>query len=289
MRLNTIVALTDFSLAAEHALERAALLAAAHGAQLRLLFAADTAVPMFDDPQARLVQRARQLSRRHGLPVQAMPLEPGSALCAAAQADLLVLDARMGRARQSLWRGSLLMQLLRRAPCPVLVVQEAPQAAYDHVLVDVDFSSASRALVRYAGGLQTAATMELFHGADRREPTVAQAYHQDARRQARQRRVRLSDAFHARRNRVAMTTGTQDAVQQLVVQQQRTGADLLVLGHLPHGLLRNWWQGRRMRRLLGGVDCDVLVCPLPQAGGVLIARGPALHAGDIGVTVGRAV
>ena len=295
MRLHTIVALTDFSLAAEHALERAALLAAAHGAQLRLLFAADTVVPVFDDPQARLVQRARQLSRRHGLPVQAVPLEPGSvaggALRAAAQADLLVLDARMGRAWPSLWRGSLLMQLLRRGSCPVLVVQEAPQAGYDHVLVDVDFSSASRALVRYAGGLQTAATMELFHGADRREPTVAQAYHQDARRQARQRRVRLSDAFHARRNRVAMTTGTQDAVQQLVVQQQRTGADLLVLGHLPHGLLRNWWQGRRMRRLLGGVDCDVLVCPLPQAGAAagLVARGPALHAGDIGVTVGRAV
>ena len=115
--------------------------------------------------------------------------------------------------------------------------------------------------------------------------TVAQAYRQDVRRQARQRRVRLSDAFHARRNRVAMTTGTQDAVQQLVVQQQRTGADLLVLGGLPPGLVRGWWQGRRVRRLLGGVDCDVLVCPPLQA---LVARGAALHAGDVGVAVGRA-
>ncbi len=67
MRLHTIVALTDFSPAAEHALERAALLAGAHGAQLRILFAADGSVARFDDPQARLVQRARHLSRRHGL------------------------------------------------------------------------------------------------------------------------------------------------------------------------------------------------------------------------------
>ncbi len=224
--------------------------------------------------------------------MQALPLEPGGAadgvLRAAAQADLLVLDARMRRGWRSLWRGSLLMRLLRHSPCPVLVVREAPRGAYGHVLVDVDFSPASRAVVRYAGGLQASATMELFHGADRREPTVAQAYRQDVRRQARQRRVRLSDAFHARRNRVAMTTGTQDAVQQLVVQQQRTGADLLVLGGLPHGLVRGWWQGRRVRRLLGGVDCDVLVCRPQQAGDELVARGAALHAGDVGVAVGRA-
>ncbi len=79
MRLHTIVALTDFSPAAEHALERAALLAGVHGAQLRILFAADGPVARFDDPQARLVQRARHLSRRHGLQVQALPLEPGGA------------------------------------------------------------------------------------------------------------------------------------------------------------------------------------------------------------------
>ncbi|ADV01235.1 universal stress protein [Alicycliphilus denitrificans] len=292
MRLHTIVALTDFSPATEHALERAALLASAHGAQLRILFAADGPVARFDDPQARLVQRARHLSRRHGLPVQALPPEPDGAadgvLRAAAQADLLVLDARMRRGWRSLWHGSLLMRMLRRSPCPVLVVREAPCGAYGHVLVDVDFSLASRAVVRYAGELQDSATIELFHGADRREPSVAQAYRQDVRLQARQRRVRLSDAFHARRNRVAMTTGTQDAVQQLVVQQQRTGADLLVLGGLPPGLVRSWWQGRRVRRLLGGVDCDVLVCRPQQAGGELVARGAALHAGDVGVAVGRA-
>ena len=293
MRLHTIVALTDFSSAAEQALERAALLAGAHGAQLRILFAADMPVPRFDDPQARLVQRARQLARRHDLPVQTVQLVShdmvGSVQRAFAQADLLVLAAHMGLGRRLPWRASLAQRLLRRSPCPVLLVQEAPQSGYEHVLVDVDFSPASRTLVRYAGGLQTTATMELFHGADRREPTMAQAYHQEARRQVRQRRVRLTDAFHARRNRVAMHTGTQDGVLQLAVQQQRTGADLLALGGLSHGLLRAWWQGRRLRRLLDAVDCDVLVhSPRRSAGSPpLVARGAALHAGDVGVAVGR--
>ena len=66
MRLQTIVALTDFSTAAEHALDRAALLAAEHKARLHLLFGAEQPDPKFVDPQARLAQRARQLARRHG-------------------------------------------------------------------------------------------------------------------------------------------------------------------------------------------------------------------------------
>ena len=40
MRLHTVVALTDFSTAAEHAVDRAAQLAAAHQARLHLLYAA---------------------------------------------------------------------------------------------------------------------------------------------------------------------------------------------------------------------------------------------------------
>ena len=53
MRLHTIVALTDFSPAAEHALERAALLAGAHGAQLRILFAADGPLELVSQVSSR--------------------------------------------------------------------------------------------------------------------------------------------------------------------------------------------------------------------------------------------
>ncbi|EER58756.1 UspA domain-containing protein, partial [Acidovorax delafieldii 2AN] len=53
MHLNTIVAITDFSAAAEHALDRAALVAASHRAWLRILYGADTPNAGLADPYAR--------------------------------------------------------------------------------------------------------------------------------------------------------------------------------------------------------------------------------------------
>ena len=72
MRLKTIVALTDFSAQAEHSLERAALMARAHEAQLRILYGAEVPHPKFDDPFARLEQRGRQIARRYGIPVKTL-------------------------------------------------------------------------------------------------------------------------------------------------------------------------------------------------------------------------
>ena len=72
MRLQTILALTDFSAQAEHGLERAAMLAATHNARLRILYGAETPNPKFVDSFARLEQRARQLARRHGVQVVAV-------------------------------------------------------------------------------------------------------------------------------------------------------------------------------------------------------------------------
>ena len=142
MRLQTIVALTDFSTAAEHALDRAALLAAEHKARLHLLFGAEQPDPKFVDPQARLEQRARQLARRHDLPVKALAYRGAGVvdevLRAAVGADLLVLDKRAHQGVEQLWRGGTLSQILRRSPCPVLVVQRAAREAYAHVLLAVD-------------------------------------------------------------------------------------------------------------------------------------------------------
>ena len=352
MRLHTVVALTDFSTAAEHAVDRAAQLAAAHQARLHLLYAAQHHDPRFADPQARLEQRARQLGRRHGLPVTALHGAGqgvvADALQAAAQADLLVLDRRMQSGWHAWWRPCVLAQLLRRAPCPVLVVQQPAQGAYGHVLVALDAAPAVPALLRYAGALEVSARVELFHACPVRGPCDATlAYRsqeqwrvrlsdafearrnrvdlrvgaQDLARQLvvqqpaqgayghvlvaldaapavpallryagalevsarvelfhacpvrgpcdatlayrsqEQWRVRLSDAFEARRNRVDLRVGGQDLARQLVVQQERVGADLIVLGHRRRGLLTETLRGAVARRLLQGVRCDVLVVP----------------------------
>ena len=54
MHLQTIVAITDFSAAAEQALDRAAMVAADHHARLRIHYGTDTPDPKFTDPHARL-------------------------------------------------------------------------------------------------------------------------------------------------------------------------------------------------------------------------------------------
>ena len=169
MRIQNILALTDFSTPAEHGLDRAATLAATHGARLRVLYVCETPPLQLADPAARLEQRARQLARRHGVPVTAVigtgrPLD--DCLAEAERADLLVAHGRMHRSWPvPPWR-TLLYPLLRRCPCPVLVVCRPPQGPYARVLVAVDFSAASRPLVRYAGDFETGAALELFHAID---------------------------------------------------------------------------------------------------------------------------
>ena len=280
MRLQTIVALTDFSTAAEHALDRAALLAAEHKARLHLLFGAEQPNPKFVDPQARLEQRARQLARRHDLPVKALAYRGvgvvDEVLRAAVGADLLVLDKRAHQGVEQLWRGGTLSQILRRSPCPVLVVQRAAREAYAHVLLAVDLSPAADAMVRYASGLDTAAAVELFHSVDLRDEAklrsaeasaqAVRAWRAQMQRHAHDRLVRLSDAFEARRNRVGMTVGMGDVARQVAVQQERSGAELVALTHRRRGWMLDLLLGSVAQRLLGGVGCDVLVYPHDYAG-----------------------
>src|SRR5690606_23650552 len=93
-------------------------------------------------------------------------------------------------------------------------------------------------------------------------------------------RLRVSDAFEARRNRVGLATGTLDPARQLIVQQQSTGADLLVLAHSRRGLLSELLSPGKVHRLLAGrdrVDCDVLL--VPGAADTAAVRQSALGGG----------
>ena len=87
MRLQTLVALTDFSPSAEQAVARAALLAAEHKAELHLLHGSAGPDVKHVDPQARLEQLARQLARRHGIVCLQRRRSPVQDLDAAAQAQ----------------------------------------------------------------------------------------------------------------------------------------------------------------------------------------------------------
>ena len=274
MRLKTIVTVTDFSAQAEHSLDRAALLARAHQAQLRVVYGAEVPSAKFADPFARLEQRCRQLARRHGIVTQAVS---GSgdllkdALTLARGADLLVLDRRLHRAWPQFWRGSTIDQIISRSSCPVLVVQQPPQGEYAQILVAVDFSEMSRSLVRYASGFETGAALELFHAMDTRNKarvrcakatsSIVRAYRRLALKHAQDRLFRVTDSFDARRNRVGTLRGRKGPVGQITVQQESSHADLVVVGKSRPPLLANWLAGSMAHELVAGLDCDVLVVP----------------------------
>lgn len=295
MRIQTILALTDFSTPAEHGLDRAAALAATHGARLHLQYACETPTLQLADPMARLEQRARQLARRHGVPVATVAgtgrlLE--ACLAEAVRADLLVAHGGMHRAWPvPPWR-TLLSPLLRRSPCPVLVVQRPPLGPYARVLVAVDFSAASRPLVRYAGDFEARAALELFHAINTdgetrlrgAEASVAavQAYRREVLQHAQEQLYRLSDVFDARRNRVGTLIGRGDLARHLTVQQESIDADLVVLGQERRSWLMELVRGSVPRRLLaGGLESDLLVVPHAYLGVVPGGAQPARSAGRL--------
>lgn len=295
MRIQNILALTDFSIPAEHGLDRAAALAATHGARLRVLYACETPPLQLADPMARLEQRARQLARRHSVPVAvaagAEPLLEGC-LAEAACADLLVVHGRMHRPWHAPPWWPLLPRLLRRSPCPVLLVQRPPQGPYMRVLVAVDFSAVSRPLVRYAGDFGTGAELELFHAIDSHGEVrlrgaeaswaAVQAYRREVLQHAQERLYRLSEVFDTRRNRVGTLLGRGDPVRHLTVQQESIGADLVVLGQEPRSAFMEWVRGSVPRRLLaGGLDSDLLVVPYGHLGVVPGAAPPSRAGGRL--------
>lgn len=295
MRIQNILALTDFSTPAEHGLDRAATLAATHGARLRVLYVCETPPLQLADPAARLEQRARQLARRHGVPVTAVigtgrPLD--DCLAEAERADLLVAHGRMHRPWPvPPWR-TLLYPLLRRCPCPVLVACRPPQGPYARVLVAVDFSAASRPLVRYAGDFETGAALELFHAIDTHDEArlrsaeastaAVQAYRREVLQYAQERLYRLSNVFDARRNRVGTLIGRGDLARHLTVQQESADADLVVLGQEHRSWLMELLRGSVPRRLLaGGLESDLLVVPHAYLGVMPGAAQPACPAGRL--------
>jgi nucleotide-binding universal stress UspA family protein len=274
MHLRSVLALTDFSTTGELALERAAHIAAEHGAELRLFYAADHHDCRFSAPHARLEQRARQLARRHSLRVRAASAgdAPGPELEALVrQTDLLVVDAARLHSARGWWHGTTVSQLLRRHACPVLVVQQPARTPYRDVLVAVDLTPRARSLAVYASRIARDAALELFHAlpagrqrllrqADLPLETL-QSLHQATAQQAQGRLLRLSDSLDTRRNRYRLALKGGDPARQAAVQQQVSNADLTVVGKRQRPRWIDPWWPCTAWRLLPLVECDVLVVP----------------------------
>lgn len=275
MSIKSILAVTDFSTAAEHGLERAALIAARHQAKLRIIYGAEEPNLGLSDPFARLQQRGRQIARRHAITVAAVAHTGGNMLDDVLKhadcANLLVLDHRRHRRLQTFWRGTTLDQLMRCCPCPALIVKQVPCARYRRMLVAVDFTEASENLVRYASCFESESELELFHsleafnnaGLCSNTGTVEgmSAYRKAALKDTQGRSIRFSNSLDTRRNRVTSLAGGGEPARDIAVHQDFVRSDLVIVGKNRNSTVVDFLFGNVARRLINHVDSDVLIVP----------------------------
>ena len=288
MTPHSILAVTDFSPSGNNALSRAALLGAQHGATLRLGYLVYPGDAPPADAADRLAQHALQLSRRHGIRAYALSrlaVTVEDVLAEVRSADLVVWGTAPVRSLRSFFSGKPIEQFLRSARRPVLVVRREAQHDYRSLIVAVDFTPASRALVEVSFALNSSAQVELFHAVSTanegklRYAEVSdhaiQAYRSACRRYAQDRLFWLTDSYDSRRNRVLSAVGHGDAARQTVVQQQNSGAELTVVGRHPSSRLSELFFESTANRILRFSSTDVLVVPHdyePASGATAVKR-----------------
>ncbi len=182
----TLLAATDFSAPARHALERAAQLAEAHpGARLTLAHVASRSAldslrrllgQDAEEVEARLLEQsahaldelAAQVAARHRCaidttlkqgPTQAVIVELAEAL----QSDLLVMGARGAHFVHDHLLGSTTERVLRTTRRPLLAVKQRPHAPYRRILAPVDFSDHAAAAINVAHAWLPDADFVLLH------------------------------------------------------------------------------------------------------------------------------
>lgn len=288
MTPRSILAVTDFSLQGGHAIARAALLCAEHRATLKLIYLAPPAEAPPPDAAVRLSHHALQLRQRHKIQVHAatrIDFTAEEAAREAAGVDLVVWGTAPVRGLRAWFGVHPAIQMLRNCQRPVIVVRSAGDQPYQSLMVAVDFSRVSHRLVELGFALQPSAQVELFHAistanegklryAEVSERAI-QIYREECRRHAQGKMLTLADSYDARRNRLSSSIGRGDPARQVLVQQQNTAADLIVVGKHPASWLFDVMFESVAQRILRDARADVLVVPhgfQPASRGAAVKR-----------------
>jgi len=296
----TILAATDQSAPARHAVERACLLAAQQGSTLhvvhaleldaldalRELFGANLAsarAGLEADARQRLDPVVGEAARAAGIRATARVLS-GTPLAVVAReaqalnAGLVVLGARGASFLRHAVLGSTAARLLRTSGRrPVLMVRQAPRGPYRTVLVAVDFSPVSRALIEAARRWAPGASIVLMHAFELPYEALLSRAGIDAQEIARllssemqRRRDRLRDlaadaGLTALDHRALVVHG--EPAQRVIALEQECDADLIVLGKHGTHLTEELLLGSITRQVLDGAQGDVLVVSDERRGG----------------------
>ncbi len=289
--LNRLVAATDLSAPARHAVERAASVALAIGAQLDLVHVATPApieklrrlagqIPsdleklMLEAPRNAMQELANALAQRHGVTTQ-VHVASGSLLTElrhrteTINADLVVLGARGASFMRHMLLGSTADRMVSKATCPMLVVKQAPHEPYKTVLVPVDFSACSLRSIRLAQAVAPGAALILLHAYDVPfegmmeyagvQTEQIQQYRANARQEAQQGMVALCEAAGLNPALTPTLVLHGDPSLLLVQQEQELDCDLIVMGKQGDNAVEDMLLGSVTRYALAQSQCDVLI------------------------------
>lgn len=297
--LARILAATDLSAPARHAVARAFRIAGETGAELTLLHVLSqgaldelrrlfgtTSVPveqrLIDEARQRLTDLAAQWGPRCGVSA-GTALVTGRVLSAildeadARDAQLIVVGARGEGYLGRLLIGSTSERLLRRTLRPMLVVKQTPHADYRRVLVPVDFSACSGQVVRLARAVAPGAELILFHAfeapfesklryAGVEEETLGR-YLVAAREDALARLQDLAAQVGERDGQLRLLAQHGEASRLILVQEQELDCDLIVMGKHGQGMLEELLLGSVTKHVLAESVADVLVVGIPAGTG----------------------
>lgn len=289
----TVLAATDFSAPARHAVERAAHIAGELGAalglvhvlprgaldELRAWLGADAGGEdaLLREARGQLAALVSELGASAPVETRVAAGQVLDEILRAAEdldAGLLVFGAQGAGLMRRLVLGTTSERLLRRARRPVLVVRRSPQGPYRRALVPVDFSPWSLPAVTQARRIAPEARLVLMHvvrvpfedklhlaGVD---SSAIAGYRRQARAEAEVRLQELarSAGLEPSRWEACLTEG--DAALRISELEQERDCDLVVIGK--HG------RSAAEELLLGSVTKHVLA---EAAGDVLVSTGHA--------------
>ncbi|MDZ7595646.1 MAG: universal stress protein [Thiobacillus sp.] len=292
----SVLATTDFSAPARHALERAAQLAAAHpGAQLTLTHVISTSMlarlrgvmrdeapameaRVADETQQALTELAARLSTQFACPVNTrlahgVALDAITDLANELQANLLVMGARGAHFVREFLLGSTTERVLRRTRRPVLAVKHRPQDAYRRVLVPVDFSVHALAAAQTAHRWLPDAEIVLLHAFEvdiegtLRFASIAEekihAYRARAREDALDAMAQFVDLLSIPAGQLTRLVVHGAPTLRILEHEQSLDADLIVMGKHGQSTLEELLLGSVTKHVLAYSSSDVLVAGHP--------------------------
>jgi nucleotide-binding universal stress UspA family protein len=299
--ITTIIAGADVSVPSDQAIDRAAAIAAKHGAKLILVHALANDAPIGETDRDVLkhlsevsvavrTEVAKRLSAKlDALLAQGIDTElltptgpPGEVVGNLARergAQLIVVGTHGHTGIQRFLLGSVATAILRHAPCDVLVTRgNAVNTAFAKPLVAVDFSPASRRALRGAAALtQPGAPIEIVHAWQLPAGSVGAAFFgvdrfpwntiRDAVVTSAKKKGAVLVADGANLGHPLHVELVQGAPTPVITHAAEAGGnDLIAVGTHGHGGFRRLLLGSVAEGVIRHANCSVLVAHGEHAG-----------------------